>query len=178
MQDKNFISYEYKTITVKAQNQARAADMYEAFGWEITSVSAGLVGSITMSLKRDRKQPHKQELVRLERQAEAAFDTADKLEQSKTLAAKIFCYTLGIIAALMLGGGMCLVMLVQNSVVAFAGGIVLGLAGIALCAVNYLIYKKLVERKLKRVLPLIDENEEKLADLLERGNDLLVADII
>lgn len=59
-----------------------------------------------------------------------------------------------------------------------AGGIVLGVVGFVLCGVNYLIYKKLVEKKTKQVLPIIDDNEEKLANLLEKGNDLLNADTI
>ena len=35
MQEKDFISYEYKTKVIKTQEQTRAMDMYEAFGWEI-----------------------------------------------------------------------------------------------------------------------------------------------
>ena len=33
MQDRDFVSYEYKTVTVKANQQTKAIDMYEAFGW-------------------------------------------------------------------------------------------------------------------------------------------------
>ena len=54
----------------------------------------------------------------------------------------------------------------------------LGLAGFALCGVNYLIYKKLAERKTKQLLPVVDQTEEQLANVLERGNDLLKAEII
>ena len=32
MQEKDFISYEYKTKVIKTQEQTRAMDMYEAFG--------------------------------------------------------------------------------------------------------------------------------------------------
>ena len=73
---------------------------------------------------------------------------------------------------------MCLSLLVENSVPALVGGIFLGLIGIVLCGVNYLVYRRLAEKKTKQLLPLIDENEEKLADLLEKGNDLLRADLI
>ena len=30
MQDKDFVAYEYKTVLVKAREQARTTDMYEA----------------------------------------------------------------------------------------------------------------------------------------------------
>ena len=178
MQEKDFISYEYKTKVIKTQEQTRAMDMYEAFGWEITDVSTSLDGRATLSLKRDRKLKHRQELNRLERQAEDTFNMIGKLNRSKTLGAGIFAYTFGIIAALVLGGGMCLTMLTENSVPALVGGIILGIAGIALCAVNYPVYKKIASKKTAQLLPVIDDNEEKLANLLERGNDLLGADVI
>lgn len=178
MQEKDFVAYEYKTVLVKAREQARATDMYEAFGWEVTNASVTAAGNVTISLRRDRKQPHRQELVKLERQAEEECAAIDSLERSKTLGARVFACIFGCAAALVLGGGMCLTMLVEGSAAAMAGGIILGLAGIALCAVNYPVYKKLVERKTGEVLPLIDGSEEKLAGILERGNGLLSADII
>ena len=75
MQNKDFVSYEYKTVTVKANQQTKAIDMYEAFGWEITGTTPTVVDGLTISLKRDRKQKHKQELTKLERQAEDLFNT-------------------------------------------------------------------------------------------------------
>jgi len=178
MQEKDFISYEYKTKTVKAKDQTKAIDMYEAFGWEITSTTPVFADGVTLSLKRDRKQKHKQELTKLERQAEDTFETINGLHRTKTAGASIFAYLFGCVAALVLGGGMCLCMLIENSVPAFAGGIILGVFGIALCGMNYFIYKKLVAKKIKTLLPIIDETEEKLANLLEKGNDLLRAEII
>lgn len=178
MQEKDFVSYEYRTVTVKAKDQSKAMDMCEAFGWEITATTPALVDGVTLSLKRDRKQKHKQELNKLERQAEDVFGTINDLERAKTKSAEIFSYIFGVIATLVLGGGMCLVMLIENSIPALVGGIVLGLAGIALCCVNYPIYKRWVAKKTKQLLPVIDDNEEKLANLLEKGNELLQAETI
>lgn len=178
MQEKDFVSYEYRTKTVKAKDETKAIDMYEAFGWEVTSTSPALVDSVTLSLKRDRKQKHKQELNKLERQAEDVFETINGLQRAKTLGASIFAYIFGSIAALILGGGMCLCLLIENSIPAFAGGIILGIAGIVLCGVNYLIYKKIADRKTKSLLPVIDRTEENFANILEKGNDLLHTDLI
>ncbi len=178
MQEKDFISYEYKTKTVKAKDQTKAIDMYEAFGWDVTSTSPTLTDGVTLSLKRDRRQKHKQELTKLERQAEGTFETVNGLNRAKTAGASVFAYIFGCIATLVLGGGMCLTMLTQNNIPAFVGGIILGIAGIALCGINYIIYKKLVGKKTKALLPVIDETEEKLANLLEKGNELLTADVI
>lgn len=178
MQEKDFVSYEYRTKTVKAKDQTRAIDMYEAFGWEVTSTTPTYVDGVTLSLKRDRKLKHKQELIKLERQAEDTLKTINGLHRAKTLGASIFAYIFGVIASLVLGGGMCLTMLIENSIPAFVGGIVLGVVGIALCGVNYLIYKKIAEKKIKQILPIIDDNEEKLANILEKGDELLRAEFI
>lgn len=177
MQEKDFVSYEYRTVSVKAKDQAQVMDLYEAFGWEVTGTSPALDG-VTLSLKRDRHIPHKQELVKLERQAEDTFARIGGLERSKTQGASVFSYIFGCIAALILGGGMSLVMLVEGSIPALVGGIVLGIIGIVLCGVNYPIYKRLASQKTKALLSVIDETEEKLANLLERGNELLSAERI
>lgn len=58
------------------------------------------------------------------------------------------------------------------------GGIILGIIGIVLCGANYFIYKKIVENKTRKILPSIDENEDKLANILEKGNDLLKNEIL
>ncbi len=176
--EKDFIAYEYATKSVKAREQSRAIDLYESFGWEVTSVTPAFPEGVTLSLKRDRKLKHKQELNKFERQAETLMDTIARQQSAKTMGANIFAYVFGIVAALVFGGGMCLVMLIENSIPALAGGILLGIAGIALCGVNYFIYKKMAAKKTKQLLPIIDDNEEKLANLLEKGNALLQADVI
>ena len=177
MQEKDFVSYEYRTVSVKEKDQAKAMDMYEAFGWEVTGTSSALDG-VTLSLKRDRHIPHKQELVKLERQAEDTFVCIGGLERAKTRSASMFSYLFGCIAVLILGGGMSLTLLVEGSIPVFVGGIVLGVIGIVLCGVNYPIYKRLASKKTKALLPVIDETEEKLANILERGSDLLASERI
>ena len=100
------------------------------------------------------------------------------MERAKTLGADIFVYILGVIGALVLGGGMCLTMLIEGSVPAMAGGIILGIVGIVLCAVNYPIHRGISAKKTRQLLPVIDENEEALANVMEKGNELLAADMI
>ncbi|MGN0820020.1 MAG: hypothetical protein ACI4M6_06530 [Christensenellaceae bacterium] len=178
MQEKDFVSYEYTTKAVKAKDQTRAMDMYESFGWEVTATTPTSIDGVTLSLKRDRKLKHKQELNKLERQAEELFEIINRQNGAKTLGATIFAFTFGAIAALIFGGGLCLTMLITNNIPALIGGILLGVVGIILCVVNYPIYKKLSAKKTKQLLPVIDDNEEKLANLLEKGNELLKTDLV
>lgn len=69
-----------------------------------------------------------------------------KLDTRAKLPANIFVYSFGIVAALILGVGMCLSMGVigGGSNTMFVPGIILGILGIVGMAVNYPIYKKLL----------------------------------
>ena len=69
-----------------------------------------------------------------------------KLDAKAKLPATVFTYTLGVIASLILGVGMCLSMKVIGSgtTAMFVLGIILGVIGIAGVSVNYPIYKMLL----------------------------------
>lgn len=172
MNDRDFIAYEYRSVSAKAEDKARTADMYEAFGWEVTGETAG-AGGVILSMRRDRRTEHKQELTRLERKAEEQAAALRRLKASQTSGARVFAYIFGVIAALVLGGGMALAMTLSGNTAAFVAGIIVGCVGIVMCAVTYPIYRKLADGATKRTLPAIDDGEEKLANLLEQGDELL-----
>ena len=70
-----------------------------------------------------------------------------KLDRRAKLPATIFTYTCGIISALVFGAGMCLAMLVIGSgITGLVLGIIIGIIGMIGCAVNYQIYKKMLEK--------------------------------
>ena len=68
-----------------------------------------------------------------------------KLDAKAKRPANIFAYTFGLVAALLLGVGMCLSMKIigSGSAAMTAIGIVVGLIGIAGASANYPIYKKM-----------------------------------
>lgn len=72
-----------------------------------------------------------------------------KLEQKVKLLPKIIAYTLGIIASLILGVGMCLSMKVigSGSTTTFVIGIIIGIIGLALVSVNYPLYSYIVSKR-------------------------------
>ena len=69
-----------------------------------------------------------------------------KLDAKAKLPATVFTYTFGIVAALILGIGMCLAMgqIGSGTTVSFVAGIVVGIIGMIGMGVNYPIYKKLL----------------------------------
>lgn len=173
MQEKIFVTYEYRTKTVAAKNRAREIDIAEAFGWEMTETANAFGDNCVITFRRDRRIAHKAELTRLEKRADEARATIDNLERSKVRGAKIFSWSFGIFSVLVAGGGMSLIMAGESTLGRMIAGIILGVTGIALCFVNYPIYNKIALRKTREVTPAIDSGEEALADILEQGNGLL-----
>ena len=80
----------------------------------------------------------------------------DRMEELRKLDAKVqrpaivFGMVFGILAALILGSGMCLVMTDIGSLLGISNGmplgIVIGVVGLIMAIINYPIYRKLLER--------------------------------
>lgn len=74
-----------------------------------------------------------------------------KLDAKAKLPATVFTYTFGIISTLVAGTGMCLAMQVIGGTLPLTAlGIVIGIIGFACTAVNYPIYKKMLEKGKKK----------------------------
>lgn len=75
-----------------------------------------------------------------------------KLDRKAKMPANIFAYTFGIITALIAGVGMCLSMNVigGDTMMFTVLGIIVGILGLLGMGINYLIYKKLLEKGKKK----------------------------
>ena len=75
-----------------------------------------------------------------------------KLDARAKLPATVFTYTIGIIAALVFGTGMCLAMgqIGSGTTGSFVLGILIGIVGMIGMGVNYPIYKKLLANGKKK----------------------------
>ncbi len=174
MDNKEFATYEYMAKTVPQAAITSTVDIFESFGWEATDTAPGLLGATVLSFKRNRKINDKSELNRLQRRAEDIAAGIERLEKSKTSSGSVFAYSFGIVAALILGGGMSLCLLQGSNVALLAVGIILGIVGFILAGVNYLAYRKIVDKKTAKVNPAIDAEREKLANLCEAAHSLTV----
>lgn len=101
----------------------------------------------------------------------AAKDTSKvvrlkKLDRKAKMPASIFTYTFGVVAALVMGVGMCLSMKVigDGSTLMVTLGIIVGVIGLALASVNYPIYKKLLEHGKKKYAFEIMELAKQISD--------------
>lgn len=75
-----------------------------------------------------------------------------KLDRRAKLPAAVFTYTFGVVAALVMGVGMCLSMGVigGGSAIMTGIGVVVGIVGLAMAGVNYPIYRRMLESGRKR----------------------------
>lgn len=74
-----------------------------------------------------------------------------KLDAKAKTPATVFAYTFGTISALVAGTGMCLSMqVIGGTPLLTALGIAIGIVGFACTAINYPIYKKLLENGKKK----------------------------
>lgn len=71
-----------------------------------------------------------------------------KLDRKAKLPAQIFVYTFGVFSTLIMGTGMCLSMKVIGSrtTASMILGIIIGVIGMILVAVNYPIYRKMLKK--------------------------------
>lgn len=90
-----------------------------------------------------------------------------KLDAGAKMPATVFTYTLGIVAALVFGTGMCLAMgqIGSGTAGSFAAGIAIGIVGMIGMGVNYPVYKRILENGKKKyafeIMELAKEISEK-----------------
>lgn len=101
-----FVGFEYLEVSAKRSMESMYVDGYRNFGWKFEGASAQEAGSgaVRLKFKRDRRIPSKAELTRLQRQFEACALEIEALERSKTTAAAIAAFTIGLAGSAFLGG--------------------------------------------------------------------------
>lgn len=168
---------DYKTISVRRQMEMMTADAYECLGWELvgSSVSEKAIFSVNLLFKRNRKVSNKKNLLELQEKVDTALKNIEILQRKKKNAGLIPALTTGIIGALTFGGGMSMILeLGVEPIVAgwLAGGIALGLVGIGICALAWLVNRKARRSKIVKIDPLLEMEYNKLSDLGEEAKKL------
>lgn len=168
--EKNFVGYEYKDITVNHDSESVYTDGYPHFGWTLegTSTPFQKVGSVTMKFKRDRKIRNKAELTRLQRQFDACVTEIEKLERSKIIGASSVAYVIGIVGTAFMAG----------SVFAYLANmlpltVILAIPGFTGWIIPYFCFSGIRKKKTDKVTPFIDKKYEEIYEVCEKANTLL-----
>ena len=163
--ENGYVGFEYMEVPAARSMESMYVDSYTSFGWKIEGSSAGQEGSerIRLKFKRDRKLRNKAELTRLQRQFEA-------LERSKTTAASIAAFSIGLVGSAFLGG----------AVFAYLTGslplmVVLAIPGFLGWIVPYFCYRKLCSSRERQIIPLVEQKNDEIYAVCEQGCRLLNA---
>lgn len=169
---REYISYEYKELSVQKNQASFYLDCYENFGWQRDDNFPPQENRdmVVLKLKRNRKIVNKVELTRLQRHFEADMQDIFSLESSKTTQAIIVSLTIGMIGTAFMAGSVFAVtasppviwLCILLAIPAFTGWIL-----------PYFVYRKLKEEKTKKVTPYIEEKYEEIYEICEKGHSLL-----
>lgn len=168
-EERNFVGYEYKEVTVRDKFSSMYADSYGNFGWQLEGMDGSILGKkeVTLKLKRDRKVANKAELTRLQQQFESCMNEIISLENSKVIGAAAAAYIVGVIGTAFMAG----------SVFAYIGGmlvlsVILAVPGFIGWIVPYVIYHKLQKKKTSQVEPLINQKYDEIYQVCEKASAL------
>jgi len=172
MEKKEFVIYDYRTVTVRRDMEAMTTDAYEALGWEAvgSSVSGVAIFHVNLSFKRDRKIKNKAELLKSQERIDSTLGNIETLQNKKKNAGTVPALVTGITGALVLGGGMSMVMelAINPTVVGWmVGGIVLGVVGLVVCGLAWWVNRRVRRNAIKKIAPMLEDEYNRLSDICE-----------
>lgn len=171
-EEKSFVGYEYKEITVEAGQMPMYLDCYENFGWiaEEQTSDKDISGQITIRMKRDRKIINKMELTRLQRNFEACALDLRKLEKAKKSAATAWALAAGMAGTVCMAGS---TFAVTNEPPVIWLCVLLAIPGIIGWVLPYFVYHRIVKKQTEKIEPLMEQKLEEIYEVCEKGHSLL-----
>lgn len=168
--EKGFIGYEYKEVSVKRGFEAVYADSYPHFGWTLEGIGAAIQApaQVTIKMKRDRKLKNKAELTRLQRKFESYVKDLERLEGSKLIKASAVAYAIGVLGTACMAGSVF-----SYNANLLALSIVLAVPGLVGFVLPYFIFARLSAKKSGEVAPLIEEKYDAIYETCESAAALL-----
>lgn len=169
---KDYIGYEYKEVSVRAEDASLYLDCYRNFGWiEDENFAAVRSPHLTaLRLKRDRRMINKMELTRLQQHFEACMREIQALEKGKVSAANGAALTTALVGTAFMAGA-TFAAVHEPPVVWLC--ILLAVPGFLGWLLPYFIRNAMVGRKVRELQPLIEAKREEIYEICEKGHSLL-----
>ena len=172
-------SYDYITVETAEKFAIEYIDCYETMGWQFVkreyTFNFQKFLKTALTFKRDRKIENKAELNKLQVKLDDALNHINMLEANKGTSAVATAMSVGTVGALAFGGGLCLCLIGTATVPAIIGGCVLGVVGLGIGGLAYLLYRKVLAKKSAANAALIDQQREEIGALCERAHKLVSA---
>ena len=172
------ILYDYKELTILKEAKFKIIDATGCFGYEVLEIKElPNPRYIKIYLRRDNNINNKEIL-------DKNFDLVINLiienyknEKRKKDKAIISSLSIGIVGLLTFGGGFSMITKLGNQFIYMALGIIIGIIGIIITIINEPIYKKILEKSLDKYEPLIKDNQNKINELLNESNEILIKSV-
>lgn len=165
---KAYTGWEYKEISAGGERAAFFLDCYECFGWVPDERMGQTKGRLV--LKRERRIMNKAELTRLQRHFEACMEEIKGLERSKTTGATIAALGAGLIGTAFMAGSVFAIVNVPPLVIL---SVALALPGFLGWILPWFIYKKMVFRRSRLVVGLVEQKYNEIDEICSQGSRLL-----
>lgn len=178
----SFVGYEYKEVITSKDKVSFLIDGYENFGWVLDDNISNQISNhmpkamnnananITLRFKRDRKIMNKVELTRLQRNFEFCVKEINHLEKSKTSMATMYAIIVGLIGTAFMAGSVFAVTATPQMIVLC---IILAVPAFAGWILPSFLFKMIVRKRTEKVNPLIEEKQEEVYEICEKGSKLL-----
>lgn len=178
----SFVGYEYKEVITNKEKLSFLIDGYKNFGWVVDdNISHNIPGNIpknipnpyvnvVLRLKRDRKIMNKMELTRLQRNFEFCMKEIEHLEKSKTSEATMYALIVGVVGTAFMAGSVFAVTATTPMIVLC---IILAVPAFAGWIFPYFIYQNVVRKRTEKVSLLIEEKQDEVYEIFEKGSKLL-----
>ena len=163
----DFVPYEYTTNRVDRELEPVYRDSYRNFGWIVDDTLTILApdGSVTFTLKRDRRLRNRPMLQELQRRCDKALTAISAMERSKTTTATAAALALGVAGSVLLIGAL------------LAGSLVLSVpllaVGLIAWVLGYFAHGLVRENRSDRLTPLIDDQYDVVYQTGEQASRLL-----
>jgi len=168
--NKNFVGYEYRDVTVQGKMEAMYMDGYSNFGWTLDSKSPSGFSGTTLKFKRDREIANKAELTKQQSQFDKSVREIVTLEHLKSSGATKIAYIIAFIGTVFMA-------LSVFSVLAdkIALCVIFAVPAFIAWILPYFIYKAKKNSRSKKVAPLIEKQYDNIYDVCKQANSLLRA---
>ena len=178
--DDKFVAYEYKQVVAGKNRISFLIDGYRNFGWTAdenvsqriadNSNIQGLSSNVVLQLKRDRKLINKTELTRLQRNFEFCVKEIEHLERSKTSEATMYALITGVVGTVFMAGSVFAVTADPPNIILC---VVLAIPAFAGWVAPYFVFRKTVAKRTARADALIEDKQDEIFEICEKGNKLL-----
>lgn len=169
--ENKYVGYEYFEVEVLDIIESLCIDCMKSFGWILVngaSLAENGVNKVSLKFKRNRDLRNKAELTRLQLSFVNNIRELEGLEKSKSRSASITAFSIGLVGTVCMAG----------AVFSYLSGLIpltvfLAIPGFGGWIAPYFSFKKIKDKKIKSLEPIISEQYDSIYKTCEKANRLI-----